>query len=109
MPEYEWVGDGAYRDHRSGGEVEPGETVELPERVAAPVDALRRVAKADDEPAGDTTAPPFDPGEYSVAELRDALEDVRASAAVRAVRDAESAGDARSTALEAIDARLDEV
>lgn len=59
----------------------------------------------DDAAAWDESDAPFDPRALTVAELRDALADATPSDAERdALADLERRGDARATALDAIDA-----
>lgn len=53
--------------------------------------------------------PPFDPGDYSVSELTDALEDVDDPEALTAILEAERGGTDRKTAREAIEERLQAV
>lgn len=50
--------------------------------------------------------PPLDPSAHTVSELRDALEDVDDPDGLAAVLEAERTGDDRTTAVEAIEARL---
>jgi len=50
MPHYEWTGDGSYQDHANDRIVEPGEVVELAERIGEPNTELVRVS---DEEVGD--------------------------------------------------------
>jgi hypothetical protein len=57
----------------------------------------------------DASASALDPGDLTVADLRDAVADIDDAAALQAVRAAEAGGSDRTTALEAIDARLAEL
>lgn len=91
--------------------VTAGETVALPDHVAdALADSLEAVDDEDedeneDEEADSEAEPPFDPGEHSVDDLRDRLDEGDYSdAELDALADAEAAGDDRSTAQDAIDA-----
>ncbi|WP_284008064.1 hypothetical protein [Haloarcula pelagica] len=113
MPVYEWTGVDEFRVGATDDYVAPGETVELPEHVGGPQPEMRRVADGPGEDSGgeppgadsDTPDPPFDPGGLSVDELRDQLSEGEFGPdALDALEAAELAGDARSTALDAIDA-----
>jgi hypothetical protein len=104
MPRYRWRGDGAFQDNRNGREIAPGETVELPERVAAPHASMVPVPVDEDEPGeGADTDAPIDPGEFTVGELRDHVHDAEYSdAELAAIANAERAGKDRATALDTL-------
>jgi hypothetical protein len=115
VPSYRWAGAHPYRDHRNGRTIEPGGLIrQRAERIAAahPQDVERI---ADDTPGPDdwtavaTGTPPFAPGEHTVSELRDRVQEVDDADALRALRTAEADGGDRTTALDAIDARIDEL
>lgn len=53
--------------------------------------------------------PPIDPGDHTVSELEDALEEVEDPEALDAILEAERSGENRTTALEAIEERLETV
>lgn len=60
--------------------------------------------------SGGHTAPAVDPGDLTVADLREAVADIDDADELRAVREAEAERDSpRTTALESIDTRLDEL
>lgn len=101
-----WQGSGPLR--RGDDRIQPGEEFE-------PTDAERRsfgdligdsVDESPDEDGGDEPelpGPPFDPSEYSVAELREELEASDYSEAeLAALEAAEHEAEGRTTALEAI-------
>lgn len=120
-----WDGAHAYRDHANDRVIEPGEFIgDGAERIASahPHD-VERVTVDDDGDAGDTggdtvesEAPgsdeqyvesPFDPGDHTVDELRDALENIPddvTDAELEALAEAERDGDNRTSALDAIEA-----
>lgn len=124
MTAYRWVGVHAYNDHANGRVIEPGEELpdDIAERVAEShpydveaIDEDETDAEADtaDESEGsvswDESDAPFDPGEYSVADLEDRLaEENFSTAELSALAGVEQAGGKRKTALEAIDAELDD-
>jgi hypothetical protein len=89
--------------------------VECPDDVAAELAAALAerydtAREEDGPPDADTDEPaPLDPGDHTVADLREAIADIDDADALRAVGDAEEAGENRTTALEAIDARLSEL
>jgi len=60
----------------------------------------------EDGPPDREQAPAVDPGDLTVANLRDAVADIDDAEALRAVRRAEADGKNRTTALDAVDARL---
>jgi len=100
MPVYEWQGNGVFQDHRNGRAVEPGEATELPERVGGPQLELVEVDGDDRLPD-----PPFNPGEYSVSELREQVADGEYTDAERAALvDAEANGQDRTTAKDVLGA-----
>jgi len=114
MPRYRWTGSG-----RFDGELPPGEVGEYSAHVGDPQPELVRVddeapdedddtgVDESDDNGGGTEAP-FDPGKRTVTEIRDALAEADYdAAALNALAAAEQAGDARTTALEAIDAARD--
>lgn len=128
MPErIRWDGAHAYRDHANDRVIEPGEFIgDDAERIAAahPHDVER--VTVDEGDAGDTggdeaesdaqtgggedVEPPFDPGDHTVDELRDALDDIPddvGNAELKALAQAEENGDNRTSALEAIQAALE--
>lgn len=118
--------DGQFHDTASGAFVQPGDTIEVLDDqvdeylehdvatfepntddeeapdVDVDVDATDTDEGDDDAEAGEA---PFDPDDYAVGDLREELEDRDLSDdELDALEDAERAdGDARSTALEAID------
>lgn len=68
------------------------------------------VCEEDDEPDDDTL--PWDPGNHTVDEVREHAESIDGDdvvATLEAYREAEANGKDRTTALEAIDSRLDDV
>jgi hypothetical protein len=102
MPRYRWTGVG-----RFDGDVAPGEVADLPERVGEPQPELERVEIPDpDGPDVESGTLPFAPGEHTVSELRDRVQDINDADALRALRTAEADGGDRTTALDAIDDRL---
>jgi len=110
---YRWTGSHAFRDHANDRVIEPGE--ELPEDIADSVVSAHPydVEEIDEEEGGDEAGPhdyvvdpPFDPTEKTVDELEDALADVDDVDELEDLGEAEEHGDARSTALEAIDDRI---
>lgn len=115
MPRYRWTGVGEFvvRLGREPVRVPSGETVDVPEHVAAGWAELERVA--DDTPGPDdwtavaTGTPPFAPGEHTVSELRDRVQEVDDADDLRALRTAEAEGEDRTTALDAIDTRIDDL
>lgn len=119
MPHYRWEGADTFHDYRNDREIDPGDVVDLDAHVADPHPGM--VPVADEADAGEapsdgeaeappTETSPIDPSEYSVDELRDALEDEDydwTDAALRGLREAEADGEGRTTALEAIDKALE--
>lgn len=113
------------RQFRHGGEeYHHGDELEVPERAIEGWEGrLERVeSDGDEEPEGDEDDGGEDeaevgvgdvdphPQELTVGELSDRLEGVDDAATVRAIQQAEAESDEpRTTALEAIDARLDEL
>jgi hypothetical protein len=87
-------------------------TVDVPDAVA---DALRATwaerwgAPREEDGPPDASASALDPGGLTVTKLRAALSDFDDADLVREMRDAEAANKNRTTALEAIDARLAEL
>lgn len=53
--------------------------------------------------------PPFDPADRTVSDLREALKGIDDPEALEGLREAEESGDNRTTALEAIEERLEEI
>jgi len=49
MPQYEWRGQGTYQDNANDRVVEPGEEVELSERIAGPQPEMVEVVESTDE------------------------------------------------------------
>jgi len=91
-------------------------TIECPDGVAAELAAALAerygTAREEDGPPdadGGEPAPTVDPGDHTVADLREAIADIDDADALRAVGDAEEAGKNRATAMEAIDSRIEEV
>jgi hypothetical protein len=78
----------------------------LAERHGVTPDEL--VYKEDGPPDREST-PAVDPGDLTVANLREAVADIDDAETLRAIRDAEADGKDRTTAREAIDARLAEL
>jgi hypothetical protein len=98
MPVYKWQGNGVFHDHCNGREVAPGETAELPEHVGEPQPELAEVDGDDELPDA-----PFDPGEFSVSDLREKVRDGEYTDAERAALvDAEANGQDRATAKDAL-------
>jgi hypothetical protein len=111
---YRYTGTALYRD---GDVVEPGDVIEPTEaELEAFGDVLEAVHEreidAETTPESPTIeSPPIDPSEYTVDELQDALEDADydwTDATLRGLRQAEVDGQNRDTALEAIDAELED-
>lgn len=107
MPRYEWRGASAYHDNRNDRHVEPDDVVELDAHVGGPHPEFVPVdADTDDRTPTEEASVPFDPGSKTVDELGEAVADVDDAAALAAVRDAEVAGDDRTSAVDVIDRRL---
>jgi len=115
---HRWTGSHAFRDHANDRVIDPGE--ELPEDIADDVVSAHPydVEEIDEEDEGATDGdddagphdfvvePPFDPTEKTVDELEEALADVDDIDELEALADAESVGEDRTTALEAIRDRI---
>lgn len=57
MPYYEWRGDVPFQDHRNDREIEPGDVVELPERVAGNHDFVQTEPPEQDDTGGSDDTP----------------------------------------------------
>lgn len=110
MPRYEWRGADTFHDRRNGREIKPGTVVELDAHVAEPQSEFVRVETDTDEAgvvdeSDADDAPPIDPTEYTVDELRDVLAEGGFDAeTLDVIAGAERAGESRQTALDALDA-----
>jgi|GEM_PF-5806666 len=132
MATYRWTGDGRFRVGATGEEVAPGETVELDEHAGDPNDELVRVeedtAEVEDETETDeadgvpqtTESDAADGGgdaddertplaEMTVDDIEDAVGNVDDIETLEAMRHDEADSKDRTTAIEAIDDRIDEL
>lgn len=113
MPSYRWAGSHAYRDHRNGRTIEPGDLIgQGVERIAAahPQDVERVDAGTGADEYTDGPQSPHDVvAEYTVDELREYVADLPDIPTLRALREAEANQQHRTTALEAINTRIDEL
>lgn len=104
---YEWHGSSPLR--RGDERIHPGEVFEPTEAELRSFSNLieevgdEQESEPEPDPEPDLPDPPADPGEFSVADLRDHLADVDYDAEeLQALESAERKGKNRTTALEAI-------
>jgi hypothetical protein len=124
MVTYRWTGSHAYRDHAHDRVIDPGEELpaDIADRVVTshPHDVEELDEKDEDETADVDTDDPADdetesddvdphPGELTVTEIEERVADVDDREVLESIRELEANGDHRTTALEAIDARLDDL
>lgn len=106
MPTLRYTGGGRFR--HGGRTFEHGDTATVDSDTAAHLletAPFEELIDVDGRVVDETPAtPPFDPGEHSVADLRDRLDDATlTSDELEALTAAESQGKKRTTALDAIE------
>lgn len=101
--------DGERRPVNEDGVFEGGDEAWLTrfaDRYDADPDALR---VGDDDLDGESGTLPFSPDAFTVGEIEDRIADIDDAATVRALRNLEEEQQDRTTAIDALDARLDEL